>query len=201
MAIIKRELLFAVLTVITAFCVALGMHVFVYPTDFAPSGVDGISTMLQALTGINAGVFNLAINLPLLAVAWRVLSKRYVLYTVLYTLFLSLFLMLLARFSFYQYAPEGERVLPALFGGVAQGLTGVMLRIGASSGGVDVMGSMIQRKMPHRGVERIISMLSLAVVAVSFFVYGNLHSVLLSVIEIFVCERVTAAILGFRRGA
>jgi uncharacterized membrane-anchored protein YitT (DUF2179 family) len=124
-----------------------------------------------------------------------VLNRRYVIYTVLYTLFLSLFLMLLARLSFYQYEAVGERILPALFGGVAQGLTGVMLRMGASSGGVDVMGSMIQLRMPHRGVERIISVLSLAVVAASFFVYGNLHSVLLSVIEIFVCERVTAVIL------
>ena len=197
----KRELLYIALTVITALAVGVGMHVFVYPTDFAPSGVDGISTMLQALTGINAGAFNLAINLPLLAVAWRVLSKRYVLYTVLYTFFLSFFLMLLARISFYQYTPEGERLLPAVFGGVAQGLTGIMLRMGASSGGVDVMGAMIQRKMPHRRVERIISLLSLTVVTISFFVYGNLHSVLLSVIEIFVCERVTAAILGFRRSA
>lgn len=198
----KKEAAFhAFLTAVTAFWVALGMHVFIFPSDFAPSGVDGIATMLQRLTSVNAGVFTLAINVPLLIAAWFILKRRYVVYTVLYTLLLSFFLFLLARVGFYQYTAPSERLLPAIFGGVAQGITGIMLRIGASSGGVDVMASMIQKKMPHKNVESIISLISFAVVAVSYFVYRDLNSVLLSVIEIFVCERVTATILRESRGA
>lgn len=198
---LMENLFHTLLTLASAFLVAVGMHVFVYPNDFAPSGVDGLATILQKLTGINAGIFTLSINLPLLLAAWFLLKRRYVLYTMLYTAALSLFLMLLARIGFYQYAATGERLLPALFGGVAQGITGIMLRIGASSGGVDIMGSMVARKMPHQNVERIISFISVAIVAVSFLVYGNLHSVLLSVVEIYVCERVTAAILKSSRNA
>lgn len=198
----KHEHFFSVaVTLCTAFLVGLGMHIFIYPNDFAPSGVDGLAAMLQKLTGLNAGLFTLAINLPLLIAAWFVLKKRYVLLTVLYTVTLSLCLLFFEWVGMYQYIATTDRILPALFGGVAQGLTGIMLRIGASSGGVDVMGSMIQKRIPHKDVERIISLISVTIIAISFLVYGNLQSVLLSVIEIFVCERVTAKILRSSRNA
>ena len=189
------------LTVATALGVALGMHVFVYPTQFAPSGVDGLATVLQAITGINAGFFTVAINLPLLIGAWFVLKRRYVYYTILYTVFLSFFLILLAKIDFYAYQQHGERILPAIFGGFAHGLTGIMLRLGASSGGVDVVAGMIQRRYPHRDVEKIISVISFITVAISYPVYQNFESVLLSAVEIVVCERVTALILRTTRTA
>ena len=191
----KREWLFVCATLFSAFLVSLGMHVFIYPNDFAPSGVDGLAAMLQQLTGINAGIFTVAINLPLLIAAWFVLRRRYVLYTLLYTLLFSGFLLLWEKVDLFRYVAEGERILAAVFGGIAQGLTGIMLRIGASSGGVDVMGSMVHRHVPGRAVERIISLFSLAITALSLPVYGNFQSVLLSVVEILVCERTTTYIL------
>ena len=198
----KYEHFFSVaVTLCTAFLVGMGMHIFIYPNDFAPSGVDGLAAMLQKITGLNAGLFTLLINLPLLVAAWFVLKRRYVLFTVLYTVALSLFLLLFEWLGLYRYVATADRILPALFGGVAQGLTGIMLRIGASSGGVDVMGSMIQKKIPHKDVEKIISLISVIIIMISFVVYGNLQSVLLSVIEIFVCERVTARILRSSRNA
>lgn len=198
----KKEAIFHVIwTVFAAALVALGMHVFIYPTDFAPAGVDGLATILQSLTGVNAGIFIFAINIPLLIVAWFLLKRRYVIYTLLYTLLLSFFLFLLARIDFYQYVEPSERILPTIFGGVAQGLTGIMLRIGASSGGIDVIACIIQRRLPHKNLEGIISLISVLTVLLSYFVYRDLNSVLLSIVEIFVCERVTAAILRESRGA
>ncbi len=112
--------------------------------------------------------------------------------------------MLLGQFGFPQYdcnLPENSPLLAALFGGVMQGVCGVLLRIGGSSGGVDVIGCMIQKKIPHKDVEKIISYLSYVVVAIAFFVYGNLNSVLLSIVSIFACEKVTAVILKSNRSA
>ena len=189
------------LILLSAIFSSIGLHVFVFPSDFAPSGVDGLATVLQALTGLNAGIFNLAINLPLLATAWFILSKRYVTYTVLYTTLTSVLLILFDRIDFFQYVSETDMLIPAIFGGIAQGLTGIMLRIGGSAGGVDVVACMIQKKVPHKNVERIISLISYAIVAASYFVYRDVNSILLSVIEIFVCERVTATVLRSSRGA
>lgn len=197
----KKELYCILITIAAAVISALGLHVFVYPSDFAPSGVDGISTILQELTGLNAGIFNFAINLPLLIAAWFILNKRYVIYTVCYTTLTSALLIVLAEVGMYQYVTETDLIIPAIFGGIAQGLTSLMLRIGGSAGGVDVAACMIQKKMPHKNVEKIIAFLSYVVVAVSYFVYWDVNSIILSVIEIFVCEKVTASVLRTSRSA
>ena len=209
---VKREILLSLSVILCAAAVALGLHVFVYRADFAPSGIDGIATMLQyaseGLFGyrVNAGIFTFLLNAPLLITAWFILRRRYVIYTILYIAAISLFLLLLDAMDFYQYdcfaaGTPNSPVIAAIFGGCAQGITGYMLRIGSSTGGVDIIGSLINRAVPHRDLERIIALVSYAVVAVSFFVYGNLNAVCLSVISIFACERVTALFLRPMRGA
>jgi len=50
------------LIVIAAALSAVGLHCFVNPAGFAPSGIDGIAMMLQKLLSINIGYISLAIN-------------------------------------------------------------------------------------------------------------------------------------------
>ncbi len=209
---LKSEIVGILTVIVVSIIVAIGLHVFVYKADFAPSGVDGVATMLQygseKLFGvkINAGVFTFILNTPLLIAAWFILNKKYVVYTIIYTIVISATLMLLNEFNFYQYdcSIEGtynSHLVAAIFGGVMQGVSGILLRIGGSAGGADVIGCMVQKKFPHKNVESIIAYVSYVVVAVAFFVYGNLNSVCLSVIEIFVCEKVTSVILKSKRSA
>ncbi len=209
-ATLWREGRRVLLILLSALLVGAGLHVFIYPADFAPAGVDGVATVLQYLSRelfgfrINAGVFTLLLNIPLLLAAGLVLRRRYVLYTLVYTLSLSLFLILYDAVSFYQYEDAADGIGPliaAVFGGACQGLTGIPLRLGGSSGGVDIVGGLLSVRAPHKNVERLISYVSYAVVLLSFFVWGDLGSVCLSVISIFACERVTAAILRPARGA
>ncbi len=211
----KSEILGVLTVIVVSIIVAMGLHVFVYKADFAPSGVDGMATMLQygseKLFGVklNAGIFTFALNTPLLIAAWFVLNKKYVIYTIIYTIVISVTLMLLGKFNFYQYdctivtdkEPYNSHLVAAIFGGVMQGFSGILLKIGGSAGGADVIGCMVQKKFPHKNVENIIAYVSYAVVAVAFFVYGNINSVCLSVIEIFVCEKVTAVVLKSNRSA
>lgn len=191
--------------------VAAGLHIFVLRAAFAPSGVDGLAALLQHLsvrlgTPVSAGVFSLLLNLPLLLLAARVMSRRYVLYTLFYTSLLSLFLLLFAHTGLYQYdcltpGTGNEPLLAAIFGGAAQGLTAIPLRLGGSSGGVDIVGGMLAVRMPHKNVERLISYVSYLVVGLVLLVFRDLGSVCLSVISIFVCERVSTAFLRPARGA
>ena len=76
-----------------------------------------------------------------------------------------------------------------------------MLKIGASAGGVDIIGCMFQTKMRHVRIERIIAILSYVTIALTFFVFGSLESVLLSTVEVFVCEQVSASVLKSNRSA
>lgn len=72
---------------------AVGLYAFVNPANFAPSGIDGVAMMLQKLTDVNMGYISLAINIPLLIMAWFFISKKYVVYTTVFTVLSSIMLI------------------------------------------------------------------------------------------------------------
>jgi len=206
----KRELLHILLTVAAAVLSVTALHTFVVPSDFSPSGIDGLCTVLYELTGLNMGWFKILINIPLLVLAYLFLNKKYVLYVMLFTLMDSLGVVLLEKVDFYIYIPVGlssaeligYRLLAALASGILLGVcVGIMLKIGYSSGGVDIIACLFHKWKPHFNVERIISICAYSIVGISFFVYRDLTSVFLSAVQIFVSERIVFTLLKYERFA
>lgn len=70
-----------------------------------------------------------------------------------------------------------------------------MLKIGCSTGGIDIVACLVNIKKPNFNIERIISIICYTVIACSFFVYWDLTSILLSCIQIFVFEWTVATLL------
>lgn len=198
-----REASAVLITLVAAFMSAFGLHYFVFSASFAPSGIDGVATMLQKLTGVNAGIYSLLFNLPLLGIAFFVLKRRYVIYTVIFTVISSLLLLLFEQVGFPSYAGGADGLIAAAFSGVILGArTGIMLKIGASTGGVDIAAGIIQIKRPYLNVERIITLICYGIILVSFFVYdNNVTSVLLSFIQMFIFDRFAGAMLRDSRNA
>ena len=198
---IKKETINVLLAVIASAVSAFGLHIFVFGNSFAPSGIDGIATMLQEVTKINAGIFTFALNLPLLIAAWFILKRKYVIYTILFTVLASLWVYVLGEVHFYQYIVETDKVIVAIFSGLLLGArTGIMLRIGASSGGIDIIACIVQNKF-NRDVEKVISFVCYIIIGVSYFVYRDLTCILLSVVQMFVFEKTVAFILKDTRNA
>jgi uncharacterized membrane-anchored protein YitT (DUF2179 family) len=78
---------------------------------------------------------------------------------------------------------------------------GIMLKIGYSSGGVDIVACLLHKWKPHINVERIISICAYSIVVISFFVYRDLTSIFLSAIQIFMSECIISIILKRERYA
>ncbi len=200
--LMKKEVKNVLLILAASILGAVGMHVFVYPSDFAPIGVDGICTMLQVLTNVNAGVYLLILNIPLFLFAWFVLKKRYVIYTVICILLISGTLLLLEEISFYQYIAESDKLISAIFSGILLGVrTGIMIKIGGSTGGVDIIACAVQSKRPYGNVERVISLACYVIMGLSFFVYRDLSCIFLSIVQLIVFEFVMKSILTPTRNA
>jgi uncharacterized membrane-anchored protein YitT (DUF2179 family) len=208
--IVRKEATHIFLTLLAAVFSVIALHTFVVPSDFSPSGIDGLCTVLYELTGINMGWFKILINLPLLLLAFFCLNKKYVLYVMLFTALDSFGVVILEKIHFYRYLPTlsdasaaiGYRLLSAVISGILLGVcVGIMLKIGYSSGGVDIIACLFHKWKPHFNVERIISICAYSIVALSFFVYRDLTSIFLSVIQIFVSERIVSAILKRERFA
>ena len=199
---VVKEIYCIIFTLIAALLSAFTLHIFVYPAQFAPSGIDGVSAMLQEITKLNAGLFSLLINLPLLIFAYFLLNKKYVIYTILFTVVSSLTLVVLGDIGFYQYVTHTDRIIPAIFSGFILGIrTGIMLRLGASSGGIDVVAAMIQKKWFFKNIEKLITIICYVIIILSYFVYKDVNSILLSIIQMFVFERSVAFIMRDTRNA
>lgn len=199
---IKKEIENACMLLLASLFGAFGMHIFVYPSNFAPMGVDGIAAMLQQLTHINAGAYTLLLNLPLFIMAWFVLRKRYVIYTIVFIVITSGLLGLLEAVSFWQYVTTSDRLIAALFSGIMLGVrTGIMIKIGGSAGGADIIACVVQSKRPYGNVERLISLICYAIMGVSYFVYWDINCILLSIVQLIVFEKVMSLVLAPTRNA
>ncbi len=199
---IIKEVKNFMLTLFSALLSALTLHIFVTNANFAPSGVDGIATMLQHITGISMGWFTFAINIPLLIIALFVLKKRYVIYTVLFTVLSSGFLIILQELKFYQFEHTDEGLLIALISGALLGIrTAIMIKIQASSGGIDIIAGFIQKYNSHINIENIITAICWTISLLSIFVYKNSLSVILSFVQMFVFDRAADYVLKDTRHA
>ena len=208
----KIQIFIDILVVIVASVLsAIGLYVFVYPANFAPSGVDGVATMLQKITKVSAAVYTVLINLPLLLWAFFKLNKKYVIYTIIFTVLSSGLIYLLQEVNFPAYDVSTDKILPAIFAGIILGVrTGIMMKIGSSTGGIDIIACMIQQKKPHINIEKYISLICYFIIFLSYFVYKDeykesgenaLSCILLSIIQTFVLEKTIAYTLKDNRNA
>lgn len=192
---------------------AVSVHVFVVPNNFAPGGITGLASILEYVTTnsghpINAGYFLVIFNVPLLIIAWIFLGKRFACVSGIAIILSSLLMVLTEKFlpSFkFQASQTGiDRVLAAIAGGILGGAgIAIMLKIGGSCGGTDIVATIIQRKNSATNVAWFIFMLDSTVVLASGFVYHRaehfLVPILLSFVEMFVSSKVAETILqGFK---
>lgn len=186
---------------------ALNYQVFVFPNDFAPSGLNGILTILRHLFGINFGMMYLVLNLPLLAYAHHVLHGRYAGITLVFVIVFSTANIVFRRIdlsviTFYGQ-DSGERIMAAVAAGVFSGFNyGMAMRLGGSTGGMDIVGSIVNHKNPELSLVWVVFGINALVAVLSFFAYGmNYVPVILCLIYSFVTSRVGDLILKGVRSA
>ncbi|MBE6633734.1 MAG: YitT family protein [Ruminococcaceae bacterium] len=194
-------------TMVYAVANALVCEIFVFPNNFAPSGINGIATMIQYLLGIDVGYLSLIVNIPMLVVAYFVLERRYALRTAAHSLTFSFTLILLSFFDLtpiiYQATDTGGGILAALAGGLFSGaLYSFSVRLGGSTGGTDVVAAFINHRYPEYDTVWIIFALNVSVAVASFFVYGmEYQPVILCALYVFVSSKVSDSIFKGARAA
>lgn len=202
----KKVLTYAVIAVIALLC-ALNYELFVYPNQFAPSGLNGLCTMVQYMTGISVGYMSLLINIPLAALVWFKVSKPLALRSMVYVTVFSLGLLVLDHvdLSAIAYATDTgtSTILGPLVGGILfGGCYALLLRGGAYAGGTDFIAALIHKKRPEMSVIYLILGLNICVALVSFFVYGyKMEPVILCILYCFASSTVSDRLMKNGRSA
>lgn len=192
---LKRISIAVLITVISTVIRAVSVHVFMIPNNFAPGGVTGIATMIQyKFPAINSGYSIFILNLPLLILSWKFLSKEFALYSLLTTVLITVMLPVLEALKIPTYSTNP--LLAALAcGGMSAVALSMMYQIGGSTGGSDIVASLIQKKYPLGSVQTILFVVDGIVVLISGFVFGSMDALLLAIVEIFIASSISENIM------
>lgn len=163
--------------VITAAAISL----FYLPNKIVSGGVSGMSTILYHVFSVPAGLSYAIINVALLLLALKVLGWCFVSKTVLGAALISLFVQL---FSYLPPATD-DVFLATVFGSLLYGVgIGITLVEGASTGGTDILGRLIQHRFPHIAIGRLLLLVDAVVILTSLAVFREINLTLYGVIAL-----------------
>ena len=184
---------------------ACNYAVFIFPNQFAPAGIDGICTMLQDISGISIGYLALAVNVPLLIVAYIYLDRSYAIKSSVFILSFSIVSAVLSEINMagFHYHTESSTsiVLAPIASGVIRGIIyAITISLNGSSGGIDIIAALIRKKAPHFNLMNIIFILNMSVAICSYFVYGHhLEPVICGILYFYSTSQTSSHIQSSRR--
>ena len=189
----------AIYFVVGAVCYSVAVNVFLSPNGISPGGFTGVSTVINYITKIPTGTMLLIFNIPILALGYIKLGSMFILKTSLVTVLVSFFLDM-SEGVLPTLKTDG--ILASMFGGILMGLglSLIFLR-GATTGGVDIIAKLINRKYRHFSVGKIILVTDGIVILLNAVVYKNAESVMYSIIAMYMGTRIMDVLLyGADRG-
>jgi uncharacterized membrane-anchored protein YitT (DUF2179 family) len=184
------------LIIIGSFILASGFVFFITPNKILPGGVYGISIVLHYLFGTPVGVMALLFDIPLTLIGIRVLGPRFGFKTVLGFSLTAIFNDTITFFWGYKPLVEGDVLLSCIFGGVLVGLgLGLMFRSKATSGGSDIVASILNKytKIP---IGQLMILVDSAIVLIGLVVFRDWKIPLYSWIVIFITGKVIDIVMA-----
>ena len=192
----KKVLTYVVIMLI-AFIAALIYEIFIFPNDFAPSGLNGVCTIIQHLFGISVGYLSLVINIPLALLVYFKVSKPLAIRSMVYVATFSIALLILDHVDLSRFAYATDTGTSAILGPLVGGITfgycyNQLLICSAYSGGTDFIAALIHKKRPDQSVMGLIFLLNAIVAVSSYFVYDyQREPVILSILYSFASTTVS----------
>ena len=179
-----------------ALVASVNYELFVFPNQFAPSGLNGICTMIQHVTGISVGYLSLLINVPLALWCYIEVSKPIALRSMVYVLTFSIGLLILDHvdLSAFAYATENgtSKIMGPMVAGVIQGYVySILMKASAYTGGTDFISAIVHKRDPSKSVLGFSFTLNVFVALASYFVYGfQMEPVILCILYSFMSSTV-----------
>ena len=187
-----RELKNIGFIILASICFAISVSLFFDPNHIAPGGLSGIAILIHYFVPIKTGTIIFLLNVPLLILGFRKLGLRFLIYTLLTIVLASTLMNATANLP----PITQDRLLASIAGGsLFAASIALAFRIGATSGGMDIIVKLIHLKHPHIHTGKIFLLLDMMVVILSIFVFDNVESGLYAAIAVYVSSLVMDFIL------
>ncbi|MCI5974646.1 MAG: YitT family protein [Clostridiales bacterium] len=178
----KKKRLIGDYVVVAAMAVlmALNYDLFIVKNRFAPSGLNGVATMIEYITGgsFSIAYMSLLINIPLCIFAYFFTEKEFALKTFVFCVIYSAVYFVLQKTAVlarFRYDAGGaDTIYPVLISGMIGGVVyGGAFRRNGSTGGTDIVSKYLSKKNPHLNFFWVLFAINATVAAASYFVYTS----------------------------
>lgn len=173
-----------------AIAVSMALNFFWEPGKIYSSGITGAAQIIATLTSryapvtLPTGVMLFVLNVPLFILAWRKIGHRFTVFTFCSVLFSMIMIRLVPPITI-----TFDPIVCAIFGGLINGIgTGMALKNGISTGGLDIIG-IVLRKKTGKSIGSINIAFNCVIVILAGILFGWVHA-LYSAMGIFINGRV-----------
>lgn len=122
-----------------------GWTAFLLPNQVTGGGISGVAAILYFATGIPVAITTFVLNTILVAIAWKILGRRFSINTIICTVIMSLF-MAVGQAIFTEPLVPNDPFMCAVIGAALAGVgVGLSLTYGGNTGGTDIIVLMMAK--------------------------------------------------------
>ena len=182
-----RANIFDVLIIFLGCIIAsLGVNIFLSHAQLLSGGATGVGLLVEYTTNIPAGITVFLINMPLLAISFKKLSRSFTIYTTIGMLSLSISLMITKPLASHINIDGLDMLLYCIYGGVLCGVGyGLVFLRNGSTGGTDIVTMLIRKKYSNFNIGSLGFLLNLIIIIIGAFIFG-LPQALYTLISLFI---------------
>lgn len=173
---------------------AISLNFFLIGANVYASGFTGAAQLLSSVfndfigIGISTGILLFVLNIPVLLLGWYKVGKGFTIYSIISVFFSTLFLEVIPVIEL-----SSDIILNAAFGGVIGGVgVGITLKIGASTGGMDIV-AMILSRLKDKPIGNYFLVMNAVIILFAGILYEP-ENALYTMVTLYVSTRVIDAI-------
>ena len=180
---LRAELKNNVLVGLGLLVAAVAYRMYLVPNQVVAGGFTGVGQLLNHLLGISVGTVNIALNVPLFLISMKSMGIRFGVRSLIAMVLLSLLIDHIPL-----PAATDDMLLAAVYGGAISGIGfGLVLRGSATTGGTDMLASLLHRLIPVLRVSYAIFFFDGLVIIASAFTFEP-QAAMYGLISTFLCN-------------
>ena len=180
---LRTELKNNLLVIAGLLVAAVAYKMYLIPNQVVAGGFTGVGQLLNHLLGISVGTVNIALNVPLFLISMKSMGLRFGVRSLIAMLLLSLLIDHIPL-----PAATDDMLLASVYGGAISGIGfGLVLRGSATTGGTDMLASLLHRLIPVLRVSYGIFFFDGLVIIASAFAFEP-QAAMYGLISTFLCN-------------
>ena len=186
----KKQIINSITVVVGTFILAVAVETFIIPYRILSGGVAGIAVALHPILHISATLIANSVLIILLIIGSFILGKEFLKNTVLSCIAYPIFTSILSG----RVNVVVDPILASFYGGLVAGAgIGIVLKTGASTGGMDIP-PLIINKLTGIKLSTLVLITDFLTVLLGLFVY-DLSAVLLGLVSVFMTSVAISKVL------